>query len=167
MQIEGHLEDDDDYEAMCDITATMSCTAVFKSSYAHLFSHWGLVPKGHPLDLSLAIIGVALYGAYFVAGCLWHALPAGFRSQLFLTVAAGGGCFSCYLLYVLKFILKDFCIVCTGFHCVNFSMLALAILEYWSYVKNRADMASVPAQPKRLIGRGWPKLGAAWSTIWR
>ena len=132
LQIEGHLEDDDDYEAMCDITATMSCTAVFKSSYAHLFSHWGLVPKGHPLDLSLAIIGVALYGAYFVAGCLWHALPAGFRPQLFLTVAAGGGCFSCYLLYVLKFILKDFCIVCTGFHCVNFSMLTLAILEYWS-----------------------------------
>ena len=89
-------------------------------------------PKGHPLDLSLAILGLTLYGAYFVAGCLWSALPAGFRSRLFLAVAAGGGCFSCYLLYVLKFILKDFCIVCTGFHCVNFSMLTLAILEYWS-----------------------------------
>ena len=22
--------------------------------------------------------------------------------------------------------------MCTGFHCVNFSMLTLAILEYWS-----------------------------------
>ena len=46
----------------------MSCTAVFKSSYAHLFSHWGLVPKGHPLDLSLAVLGLTLYGCYFVAG---------------------------------------------------------------------------------------------------
>ena len=80
----------------------MSCTAVFKSSYAHLFSHWGLVPKGHPLDLSLAILGLTLYGCYFVAGCLWPALPAGFRSKLFLAVAVSGGCFSCYLLYVLK-----------------------------------------------------------------
>ena len=67
----------------------MSCTAVFKSSYAHLFSHWGLVPKGHPLDLSLAILGLTLYTAYFVAGCLWPALPPGFRSRLCLTVAAG------------------------------------------------------------------------------
>ena len=24
-----------------------------------------------------------------------------------------------------------------------------------------------PGRPKRLIGRGWPELGAAWSTIWR
>lgn len=24
-----------------------------------------------------------------------------------------------------------------------------------------------PARPKRMIGSGWPKLGAAWSTIWR
>ena len=23
-----------------------------------------------------------------------------------------------------------------------------------------------PARPKRLIGRGWPELGAAWSTMW-
>ena len=106
----------------------MSCTAVFKSSYAHLFSHWGLVPKGHPLDLSLAILGLTLYGCYFVAGCLWPALPAGFRSKLFLVVAASGGCFSCYLLYVLKFILKDFCIVCTTFHAINFSMLFLCAI---------------------------------------
>ena len=34
------------------------------------------------------------------------------------------------LLYVLKFILGDFCIVCTGFHVVNFSMLVVAIFEY-------------------------------------
>ena len=31
-------------------------------------------------------------------------------------------------------------------------------------VKNEAAMAWVPARPKRLSGRGWPKLRAAWST---
>ena len=30
-----------------------------------------------------------------------------------------------------------------------------------SYVESKAEMAFVPARPKRLIGRGWPKLGAA------
>ena len=37
-------------------------------------------------------------------------------------------CFSVYLLYVLKFILQDFCIVCTTFHAINFSMLFLAAI---------------------------------------
>jgi len=31
---------------------------------------------------------------------------------------------------VLKFILHDFCIVCTTFHVTNFTMLAVVILEY-------------------------------------
>jgi len=115
------------YEAKCDIGAGFSCTAVFKSPYAHVLSHWGVVPHGHPMDLSLAVAGILLYGAYFIAGSLWHVIPA--RSTIFLTVASAGALFSCYLLYVLKFILGDFCIVCTGFHTVNFSMLALAIFE--------------------------------------
>ena len=53
-----------------------------------------------------------------------------FREQLFLAVAVGGACFSLYLLYVIKVILKEFCIVCFSFHMANFSMLVLAVLEY-------------------------------------
>ena len=34
-------------------------------------------------------------------------------------------------------------------------------------VENTPDTAWVPARPKRLIGRGGPKRGAAWSAIWR
>ena len=86
------------------------------------------MPKGSDLDLGLATAGIILYSAYFLAACLWDVMP--FRKPLFLTVASCGACFSCYLLYVLKFILGDFCIVCTGFHVVNFSMLAVAIFEF-------------------------------------
>jgi len=128
-EVEAHM-DDDDYEALCDISATFSCTEVFKSEYGHIISHWGLLPKGHPLDLSLALVGVILYSAYFLAATLWDYIP--FRKPLFLAVATAGACFSCYLLYVLKFILGDFCIVCTGFHCVNFTMFAQAVMEYRS-----------------------------------
>ena len=34
-------------------------------------------------------------------------------------------------------------------------------------VKHMPDTAWVPARPNRLIGRGWPELGAAWGVIWR
>jgi len=136
LSVEAHM-DDDGYEALCDISATFSCTEVFRSPYAHPLSHWGLVKKDSDLDLGLAAAGIILYSCYFLAACLWTVMP--FRKPLFLTVASVGACFSCYLLYVLKFILGDFCIVCTGFHCVNFSMLAVAILEFRDRPKGKGD----------------------------
>lgn len=129
LSVESHM-DEPGYEAACDIGAAFSCTAVFKSAYAHPASHWGLVERGGALDLSLAVVGMLLYGAYFMAACLWLLDLMPFRQPLFLAVAVSGACFSCYLLYVLKFILGDFCIVCTGFHIVNFCMLTLAIFEF-------------------------------------
>ena len=127
LTVEAHMHEDG-YEAMCDFAASFSCTEVFKSKYAHPLSHWGLVPEGHYLDLGLAMAGVMLYSAYFVAASLWDFVP--FRKYLFLAVASVGACFSMYLLYVLKFILGDFCIVCTGFHCVNFAMLSVAYYDF-------------------------------------
>lgn len=139
----------DGYEAMCDIAAKFSCTEVFRSEYAHPLSHWGLVPKGSDLDIGLATAGIILYTAYFLAACLWELMP--FRKPLFLTVASCGACFSCYLLYVLKFILGDFCIVCTGFHCVNFSMLAVAIFEYKDRPAGAAASGAAKAKkPKKV-----------------
>ena len=87
--------------------------------------------QGDALDIGLAVAGMALYSTYFVAACLWRLNLVPYRQPLFLAVATAGACFSCYLLYVLKFILGDFCIVCTGFHCVNFSMFAVALFEFF------------------------------------
>ena len=63
-----------------------------------------------------------------------HQIPFRFplRETLFLAVASAGACFSIYLLYVIKVVLQDFCIVCASFHAANFCMLVLAILEYRS-----------------------------------
>ena len=55
-----------------------------------------------------------LYSAYFLAISIKSPFPC--RELLFLSVAIGGAIFSCYLLYVIKFILKEFCIVCFSFH---------------------------------------------------
>jgi hypothetical protein len=35
-----------------------------------------------------------------------------------------------------------------------------------AYVEHRPGVAG-RARPNRLIGRGWPKLGAAWGMVWR
>ena len=48
------------------------------------------------------------------------------------------------LLYVLKFILGDFCIVCTGFHCVNFTMFAQARHHRRGALSARARVADAP-----------------------
>lgn len=139
LSVEAHM-DEDGYEAMCDISAVISCTEVFRSPYAHPLSLWGLVPVGDALDIGLASAGILLYGAYLLAAFLWDVIP--FRKPLFLAVASGSATFSLYLLYVLKFILGDFCIVCTGFHVVNFSMLAVAVFEY-------RDSATAPSKKVR------------------
>ena len=119
------------YEPACDLGTVfgvrMSCTNVFTSSYSHILSHWQIVPSGHALDLSLAEAGFLLYTAYFLYPILTF-IPG--RKMLLMAAATAGTLFSCYLLYVLKFILGDFCIVCTSFHVVNFIMVYLSWKEF-------------------------------------
>ena len=117
------------YKPACDSTWG-SCSAVFSSSYAHPLSQWGIVPKGHALDLSLALMGILNYLVYTLYPTrLFKMLPV---PHVFLFLMSIGGIgFSCYLLYVLKFILGDFCIVCATFHAINFSMFFFGALpEY-------------------------------------
>lgn len=83
-----------------------------------------------------------MYSAYFLAisNKRWGPL-APLREVIFLSVAIGGAIFSCYLLYVIKFILKEFCIVCFSFHCCNFTMLLLAVLEFRNPEVKKAKQA--------------------------
>mmetsp|Transcript_471 Transcript_471/g.555 ORF Transcript_471/g.555 Transcript_471/m.555 type:complete len:225 (+) Transcript_471:180-854(+) len=125
--IEISLEQNPFYTPACN-TFGGSCSKVLTSSHAHMLSHLNILPKGHIADLSLAQVGLLLYAAYFLA----ISIPFGWykREELFLLVAVAGAAFSCYLLFVIKFVLLDFCIVCTSFHICNFIMLFLAFLEY-------------------------------------
>lgn len=121
-----------------------SCATVFQSDYAHLLSHWKLVAKGGPLDLSLAVMGALNYGAY-IAFPAWPGSAAA-KAAALLAIAAASCCFSVYLLLVLKLVLKDFCIVCTTFHAINFSMFTFAALP--NYRRNRALDAAESAKAR-------------------
>lgn len=49
-----------DYKPACAGVFGGDCGLVFKSEYAHILSHWGLVPKDHWMDVSLAVSGIIM-----------------------------------------------------------------------------------------------------------
>ena len=119
------------YEAMCDIGKRVSCTAVFKTEYAYMLSHLGVVPKGYRLDISNGTAGLLMYTLYFLFSvCLWNSMSESLRSKILLGAAVTGSAFSIYLIYVLSFVLGDFCLVCYGIHTINFCLLVVAYFEY-------------------------------------
>ena len=108
------------YEPMC-VTRWGSCAAVFSSAYAHPLSNWGLVAAGSDLDFSLAFLGILNYGV-FALFPVWP-LQRAAAAKVLLAISIASCLFSVYLLYVLKVLLDDFCVVCTTFHVINFSTL--------------------------------------------
>ncbi len=108
------------YEPMC-VTRWGSCAAVFSSVYAHPLSHWGLVSQGSDFDFSLAFLGLLNYGV-FALFPVWP-LKRAAAAKALLAISVASCLFSVYLLYVLKVLLDDFCVVCTTFHVINFSTL--------------------------------------------
>lgn len=81
------------------------------------------------MDLSLAVMGALNYSSYVLLP-MWPGGDAIVATSV-LAVAIASCCFSIYLLYVLKFLLKDFCVVCSTFHMINFAMLTFAAVPLY------------------------------------
>lgn len=122
------------YEALCDIDEGMSCSAVLHSSYGHILSHWGVVPKGHALDLPNALLGAVFYAVALIHKDL------GLPRVLFLGASVLSVAFSLYLATVLKFVLHDACLVCITSYALNAVIFVAA--------SRRALYSSVAAAPK-------------------
>ena len=115
-----------EYEALCDFDsgplAGASCTAVFGSSAGRMLSYWGVVAPGSVLDVSNAFAGCGFYGAVLAAPALAAAVAVPAHTLL-LPLGVGGAAFSVYLVYLLAFVLHDFCVVCLGMHACNLAIL--------------------------------------------
>merc|ERR1711907_496012 len=74
------------YEPVCN-TSWGSCATVFRSSYSKLFSHWGVVPKGHMLDLSLAESGMIIYLVYALWPYWRKVVPSAEKLLLLMSLA--------------------------------------------------------------------------------
>ena len=97
-----------DYEPLCS-TRWGSCATVFTSEYSHILSHWGIVESNSMYDISLPVAGILNYSLFLMYPFAGGAIPK--REAVLFTISSASIIFSCYLLYILKFVLQDFCIV--------------------------------------------------------
>ena len=113
MHVESLLIELPGYSPACDISSwNMSCSKVFRSSYARPFSHWGLVKRNSSFDFSLPYLAAA----YFTPLLFFPSLKKkfAFLSILFRVLSYASIAFNLYLAVILKFVLKEFCLVCVS-----------------------------------------------------
>ena len=107
---------------------TSSCSRVLSSPYAHSLSMAlpDLAPRGGALDISNAALGAAFYAAALLAAPLGDALGLRAAARATLLVAALGSLvFSAYLAYILKYVLREFCVVCSTMYLANILVLKM------------------------------------------
>ena len=138
IHVEMRLNEVPDYEAACDIGSWSSCSKVFSSPWAHIFSHWGLVTRGGLLDLSLpklAIMYQLLLLCYPCARSKWKLL----MPTVYLAMACMSVAFTVYLASILKLVLMEFCIICATTYVINACCFTCILLDYLDAKKRVAS----------------------------
>jgi vitamin-K-epoxide reductase (warfarin-sensitive) len=108
--LERKIAKNPSYKPMCDVSDTVSCTKLIKSSYAHM------------LYFSNATWGIAYYALVLLLAAL--NLP-----RLLVLVTTGGVIASLVLAYILFFKIRSVCLVCISLYLVNI-LLFLASLKH-------------------------------------
>eukprot|EP00397_Hematodinium_sp_SG-2012_P039351 GEMP01042951.1.p1 GENE.GEMP01042951.1~~GEMP01042951.1.p1 ORF type:complete len:164 (+),score=15.65 GEMP01042951.1:87-578(+) len=116
--VESRLRLHPGYEAACDVQVPFlgasSCSRVFNSVYSHILSYWGVVQPDSFFDWSLPQLAFP----YFVITLHYPVLRRRFIGQYFcLTCIAIA--FNLYLATILKFVLREFCVVCVSNYVLN------------------------------------------------
>ncbi|KAH0955839.1 hypothetical protein HN011_005554 [Eciton burchellii] len=116
--VKTNKEQDDSYEALCDISENISCTKVFMSEYGKGF---GLIPKN-----------CVLYQPNFVYGFIFYSLTAFLSvssnsySMVIVVLGIFSNLLSVYLAYIL-YKINDICVVCVLTYIVNAAIMIFAI----------------------------------------
>mmetsp|Transcript_16345 Transcript_16345/g.45233 ORF Transcript_16345/g.45233 Transcript_16345/m.45233 type:complete len:165 (+) Transcript_16345:96-590(+) len=127
MHIESQIGKIPGYQPACDV-GWASCSKVFTSPWAHILRHWGLVEQGSLFDLSLPQLAIPyflLLMSYPVAR-----RKSSYAPSLFLGVGVCSIAFNIYLACILKFVLKEFCIICASTYVINGSCFACIVLDF-------------------------------------
>ena len=123
---------DQEFTALCDIEAIgASCSKVFTLPQGKLLSYFGIIPRGHVLDVPNAMLGVFFYAQQLLLPVLPSTLnklivSAAFASTVFLAIQ-------------LTFVLGDLCILCWSTHIINsIFFYQTVIAERWGGAKQKA-----------------------------
>jgi vitamin-K-epoxide reductase (warfarin-sensitive) len=103
---------DDLYIASCDISATISCSKVLTSEYAHIWSQLGLIAKDSMFDFENAVYGIGYYVFLLILSSLAPIYQDKFElfNNIILILSTFSMMLSAYLSYILAEILHDICI---------------------------------------------------------
>ncbi|XP_011300414.1 vitamin K epoxide reductase complex subunit 1 isoform X1 [Fopius arisanus] len=129
--VETAKEQDENYEAMCDISEHVSCTKAFMSEYGKGF---GLIPES-----SIFYLPNCLYGLGFYAIIAIISVFNKFSYTVVLLSLSIGSCLSSVYLAWVLYILNSVCVVCVSTYVVNAVILVL------SYRKLRILTRPVPS----------------------
>eukprot|EP00927_Polykrikos_kofoidii_P054848 TRINITY_DN49201_c0_g1_i1.p2 TRINITY_DN49201_c0_g1~~TRINITY_DN49201_c0_g1_i1.p2 ORF type:complete len:165 (-),score=31.54 TRINITY_DN49201_c0_g1_i1:103-597(-) len=128
IHVENQINKVPGYVAACDLGAWSQCTKVFSSPWAHILRHWGLVEEGSILDFSLPELAIFWFLALFFYPVFRKKLPM--APEVFALLGLGSLGFNAYLGFVLKFKLKEFCIICFSTYVINCSCVACLFFDY-------------------------------------
>lgn len=123
LYVEHKLHQDEDFVALCDLADNVSCSNVFRSSYGRGFGLFRFViSEDHPLNLPNSVFGIAFYALECILLQIRGSahVPTEKINVCLSAVASLG---SVYLIYVLMFILEDYCLLCFSAHIINFTLL--------------------------------------------
>jgi len=127
LSVEFHKEADPGYEAMCDISETMSCSKVLTSEWGKGFGLLGyIIGHDHPLNLKNPFFGIVFY----LLQLFLSDRKGRWAYKLQLTFAILANCGTLWLAYILYFVLNDFCVVCVTTYAINFGVLLTNIARF-------------------------------------
>eukprot|EP00405_Crypthecodinium_cohnii_P027806 CAMPEP_0206512470 /NCGR_PEP_ID=MMETSP0324_2-20121206/60907_1 /ASSEMBLY_ACC=CAM_ASM_000836 /TAXON_ID=2866 /ORGANISM="Crypthecodinium cohnii, Strain Seligo" /LENGTH=142 /DNA_ID=CAMNT_0054004451 /DNA_START=200 /DNA_END=628 /DNA_ORIENTATION=+ len=137
MYIESQISSVPGYQPACDLGSFSSCSKVFTSPWAHILSHWGLVEKGSQLDLSLPQLAIP----YFVVLMFYPVArrKLSFGPTLYLAAGVGSLAFTIYLACILKFVLKEFCVICFSTYVINGTCFTCILRDYLALKRGRGS----------------------------
>ena len=125
MHVDYHASIGSNYSTVCDLSENISCSKVFTSEYARIFSFLGVVPSGSALDQPNALYG-AIYYAFFG---IMYVLKNKFSciGDVLLFLSAASMCLSAYLAYILYAVLEGICVVCISTYLCNFVLFSTCL----------------------------------------
>ena len=107
----------------CDkLFSWASCSKAITGPYGKVLSLWGIVAHGSTFDIPNSLIGAT----YYVLALVLPWQSSGALAAFFLVAGVGSLAFSCYLAYVLKFVLREFCIICVSSYVINMLIFVFA-----------------------------------------
>ena len=133
--IETKWQEDHDYVALCDISATVACSKVLTSEYSHLLSAFNIVSKGSIFDRPNAQLGLLFY---IIVMLVESFIPSyrHYKDDILLLFTVIGVSISAILSYILNTNLHDVCIICYTTYICNISLFLL--VSYRTYSHNDA-----------------------------